>query len=162
MALKRDRREDVTEITYFMNTTAERGGIVCHNTGGSGAALDQSAAVVVAPANPSGYKPVGLLLNDVVDLDLTRQHLNPYKDEVQKGSKVCVMTKGWVVTNSIMPGISPAIGENAYVGNSGLLTNLQANVPNQPWVGRWKSLKDEDGYAKVEINLPAPNSTSQS
>jgi ABC-type phosphate/phosphonate transport system ATPase subunit len=36
----------------------------------------------------SGTKPAGLLLNDVVSLDLTRQHINWFRDEVQVGGNV--------------------------------------------------------------------------
>ena len=46
MALKGNRVETISEISFFMNEVAERGGIVCMSTAGSGAALDQSAALV--------------------------------------------------------------------------------------------------------------------
>ena len=87
MALKPDRVEHYTDLSFFMNETAERGLIVTHNTGGSGAAMDDSAAVVRV-ATASTQEPAGLLLNDVVNLDLTRQHINYMQDEVQQGGKV--------------------------------------------------------------------------
>ena len=85
MALKTDRSTLQTDISFFLNEAATRGGIACLSTGGSGAAMDQGAALDTYPANPSGKIPVGLLLNDMVNIDLTRQHLNQHKDEVQKG-----------------------------------------------------------------------------
>jgi len=97
MALKTDRSTLQTDISFFMNAAATRGGIASLSTGGSGAAMDQGAALVTYAANPSGKIPVGLLLNDMVNIDLTRQHLNQHKDEVQKGGKVTLLQKGTVV-----------------------------------------------------------------
>ena len=51
-------------------------------------------------------KPVGLLLNDVVNLDLTRQHINYAKDEVQQGSKVLLLRVGTVTTDQISGSIT--------------------------------------------------------
>ena len=79
MALKPDRHEVVTDISFFMNETAERGIIVTHSTAGSGAAMDDSNALVAIPTTASGSAPAGLLLNDVVNIDLTRQHLNQHQ-----------------------------------------------------------------------------------
>lgn len=162
MALKGDRQVISTDTSFFNNDTssalnsskAERGGIVCINTVGSGVALDSSAAVVQYAASPSGKAPLGVMLNDVVNLDLTRQHINFYADEVQTGSKVTVMDKGWVVTNFIYPGQTPAAGNAAYVHHSGYITPTRGTSGQTPLVGRFLSSKNEDGYAKVSINLP--------
>lgn len=149
MALKPDRKYTVgTDISYFMNEVATRGIIVVHSTGGSGAAMDDNSATVVAPTSTGGI-PAGLLLNDVVNLDLTRQHINWHKDEVQLGGKVALLRQGYVVTNSVASGVEPAIGQDAYFTTSGNLTNNDNSVK----VGRFLSLKDADGYIKVEINL---------
>ena len=155
MALKPHRDINQYDTSYFMNTTATRGGVVVYSTVGSGDALDQAAAVVAYAAAPSGSLPVGLLLNDVVNLDLTRQHINEHKNEVQQGSKVALMTIGEVETDSIYPGTTVTVNDPAYLGPSGLLTITDTNEHATPWVGVFKSSKDEDGYAKVFINLPA-------
>ena len=155
MALKADRHELQTDISFFMNEVQNRGLIVCHSGGGSGAAMDQSAALVTAVADPSGDVPVGMLLNDMVNIDQTRQHINWHKDEVQKGGKVTLLRKGWVVTDQIYAGITPAVGDLAFVAHSGLIHNSDVMGDGAELiVGRFLSLKDEDGYAKVEINLP--------
>lgn len=120
MALKTDRSVLDTDISFFMNEAATRGGIASVSTGGSGAAMDQGEALVTYAAVPSGKVPVGLLLNDMVNIDLTRQHLNQHKDEVQKGGKVTLLRKGYVVTNSI-EGADPSAGDPAYVAHSGNL-----------------------------------------
>jgi hypothetical protein len=153
MALKPDRIEAYTDISYFMNTTGERGGVVIHNTtvSGVGAALDDANAVVLYPTGVvSGTRPAGLLLNDVVDIDLTRQHINWYRDEVQKGGKVTLLRQGQVVTDMVAAGQTPGAGVDAYYDNAGKLTTVSTNSVK---VGRFLSSKDSDGYVKVDINI---------
>ncbi|KKK67497.1 hypothetical protein LCGC14_2953490, partial [marine sediment metagenome] len=75
MALKPDRSytNESTDISFFMNETGEKGEVLVFSTGGSGAAMDDANAVVTTPnASPSGQNVAGLLLNDVVNIDLTR------------------------------------------------------------------------------------------
>ena len=159
MALKTDRSVLDTDISFFMNEAATRGGIASVSTGGSGAAMDQGEALVTYAAVPSGKVPVGLLLNDMVNIDLTRQHLNQHKDEVQKGGKV-TLRKGYVVTN--IEG-TPSAGDPAYVAHSGNLaasdlSNDDTDADGSTrLVGRFLSSKDQDGYAKVYIDLPNTN-----
>lgn len=153
MALKSDRIEAYTDISYFCNdTTAERGGIVVFATGvaGSGTAMDAAGAVVTYAASASGRVPAGLLLNDVVSLDLTRQHINWHRDEVQTGSKVTLLRQGQVTTDSIVSGVTVGPGSGAYVGANGDLTTVSTNSTK---VGMFLSAKDADGYAKVDINI---------
>lgn len=152
MALKPDRKilPAGEEIIYFLNEVAERGIIVTHDTSGSGASLDDDAATVQVPTGTGDGVPAGLLLNDVVNIDPTRQHLNPMKDEVLIGSKVTLLTHGWVVTNKIRSGQTPTAGSDAYQYTSGELTVTGGYYK----VGKFLSAADEDGYAMVEINLP--------
>lgn len=149
MALKPDRVELLTDISFFMNTTATRGGVVSASSTGSGVAMDDANAVVAYAANPSGAKPIGILLNDVVDLDLTRQHINWHKDEVQKGGKVTVLRQGQVTTNLVAG--TPTAGADAYVAASGNISTTQAAGAVK--IGQFLSAVDADGYAKVSVNL---------
>ena len=151
MALRPDRNEHLTDLSFFMNETAERGIIVVHSTGGSGAAMDDSNAKVIAPATTvSGKNPAGLLLNDVVNLDLTRQHINFHKDEVQQRNKVLLLRRGTVVTDQISG--TPTVGAKAYFVVGGTISaSNQDSVSTQ--VGRFLSVKDADGYANVVINI---------
>lgn len=156
MALKSDRYELQTDISFFYNEgTATRGGVVVHDTAGSGAAMDQGVNLVKYATVTAASRPVGILLNDVVNKDLTRTHLNMHKDEVQKGGKVTVLRKGYVVTNSITSA-SVSAGDPAYAchANAGNLRNDSPGSSGVLQVGRFLSSKDEDGYAKVEVNLP--------
>lgn len=154
MSLKPDRDVLQSDISFFCNQTASRGGIVCFSTAGSGVAMDQANAAIQYKTSASGGKPVGLLLNDVVNLDLTRQKANVHKDEVQLGSKVTIMTKGWVVTDYLTSGITVSAGDPAYMAAEGRITNVNAGAVATPVVGGFLSTKDEDGFAKVSINLP--------
>jgi hypothetical protein len=149
MALKPDRIEQLTDISFFMNTVAERGGVVSAVTTGSGVAMDSSAAVVAYAANPSGAKPLGVLLNDVVNIDLTRQHINWHKDEMQLGGKVTLLRNGQVTTNLVAG--SPTAGADAYVAASGYISTVQATGAVK--IGQFLSATDTDGYAKVSVNL---------
>src|SRR5210317_359644 len=157
MALKADRYEESTDISYFMTAaTGDRGGVVCLDLlSASGAAMDQGDNTVSYQAAAVTDVPVGVLLNDVVNKDLTRTHLNQYKDEVQLGGKVTVMTRGWVVTNKVTG--TPTAGDLAYASETiGEIANVAADAQasGNLAIGRFMSSKDADGYAKVYVNLP--------
>lgn len=148
MALKSDRFELQTDISFFYNAAATaRGCLVSHGgTAGTGASMDQGVNLC---AKSTSAAPLGILLNDVVDKDLTRTHLNQYKNEVQKGGKVTILRKGYVVTNNITG--APGAGDVAYQceTTAGNVASSGTNV-----VGSFLSAQDADGYAKVEVNLP--------
>ena len=149
MALKPDRIEFLSDISFFATSAAERGGVASVVTGGSGVSMDDANAVVSYATNPSGAKPIGVLLNDVVSLDLTRQHINWHRDEVQVGGKVALLRNGQVTTNLVAG--TPAAGSDAYVAASGYISTVQAAGAVK--IGQFLSAKDSDGYAKVSVNL---------
>lgn len=178
MALRPDRDYGgnfSTDISKFMNETGEKGEVLVHSTGGSGASMDDPNAVVTTPAaaGGSGLRLAGILLTDVVNLDLTRQHINWHKDEVQVGGKVTLLKHGVIVTNVIDTGQTPTIGAAAYF-NSGSLTvggvsqgwlstsfvvdgatlEQQEARADQYRVGTFESVKDADGFAKISVNIP--------
>jgi len=150
MALKPDRRyTDGTDISFFMNETGEKGEVVVFSTGGSGAAMDDANAVVTTPTTISGSRVAGVLLSDVVNYDLTKQHINWHADEVQLGGKVPLLRHGVIVTNVIHTGVGackengitvPAItvGAPAYVG-AGAIT---AGGTSQGWLTTQPPLDD--------------------
>lgn len=154
MALKPDRSNEYgSDISFFMNAVAERGGVVSLVTLGSGASMDNGYAVVGYGSTSSGKTPVGILMNDMVDVDLTQFHLNPYKDVVQKGGKVNIRTFGWVLTNMIKSGDTPAVGDKAYLAPDGRITKTNTGATDSPKFGVFLSQKDQDGYAKVSFNF---------
>ena len=149
MALKPDRIEHLTDISNFMTTTATRGGVVSHVTSGAGVSMDDADAVVGYVAAPSGAKPAGVLLNDVVNYDLTRQHINWHKDEMQVGGKVTVLRIGQVTTDMVDG--DPSAGDAAYVGASGMVSTSSGTGVAR--IGTFLSSKDADGYAKLSVNI---------
>lgn len=155
MALKPLRSEAYTEIGLFLNETAERGRVLVYDTSVSGLGnMDDAGSLVKVPTISSGNQaPAGMLMNDMVDLDLSRYNLNMHQDEVQKNGKVTLMKRGFCVTNCIVAGVNPIAGSGAYFTTSGELTMTQPSNSANSLVGRFVSSKDEDGYARVEINI---------
>lgn len=154
MALKGDRQIDAVEISYFLNEVADRGVCVSISTAGSGVALENSKNVATVATSPSGQKPLGLLLNDFVSIDRTRYPLNWHKDQQASGDKASILTKGWAVTNKLLGTVTA--GQKAYLAESGNLRGSATTPVNeslQPVVGTFRSDKDENGYAKVYIDL---------
>lgn len=154
MALKADRQIDSYELGYFLNETADRGVVVSISTAGSGVAMDNLSNLATVAANSSGAKPLGVLLNEFVNIDQTKFNINWHKDQRQVGDKAVIATKGWVVTNKV---VLANAGSGAILTSSGFITNKpHNNVWNsvaQPEVGRFRSDKDEAGFAKVYIDL---------
>jgi len=107
-------------------------------------------------ANPSGKVPIGILLNDMVDVDITRHKVNPYKNEVQKGGKVTILRKGWVITDMIHSTGTPGAGSGLYLADSGLFSTstraLALNSGATP-IGKFLSAKDSNG---TKITRRAP------
>ena len=156
MALKADRRIIDTDVSYFYNYTADAGVVLCQSTAGSGSAMDSARNVAVIAATVSGAIPVGLLLQEVVSIDLTKFHINDQKDQVASGNKVTLLTKGWAVTNKLTDPVHASSG--AVLAANGTLTDGKQYYGSYdavvtPKVGRFLSNKDEDGYAKVYIDL---------
>ena len=154
MALKMDRQVDSVEIGFYMNEAAERGNVASISTAGSGVALDTSRNVAIVSAGASGVSPLGILMSDVVSVDRTRTPLNWMKDQQATGDKVCILRKGWIVTNRVTG--TPAAGNIAVLDASGTVRGVAvgtASTATAPHVGRFISAKDEDGYAKVYVDL---------
>lgn len=154
MALKPDKQIDAYELGYFINEVATRGVIVSKSTAASGAQLDDADALVTVKAASSGALPIGVLLGDVVDIDLTRQPVNWHKQQLVKGDKAPIATKGWVVTNAV---VSATAGTQAVLASSGYVTNRAVGNSHDenlnPTVGRFRSDKDQNGYARLYVDL---------
>jgi len=161
MALKGDRQYVMSDISCFMNSAAERGRIVSFVGTGAGVSMDQAVNTVAYSATLSGVIPAGMLVQDVKgDLDLTKHHINFFKDEVPVGSKVAIVNIGEFTTNMVYPGHSPVPGGYAYLGHSGYIAASDVAVDHSDptgvsrRVGRWATSKDEDGFARVKVNIP--------
>lgn len=156
MALKGDRQINATEIGFFLDEVANRGVVVSYGSVGSGVALDSTRNVATVAAVASGTKPIGFLLNDFVNIDRTRQPLNWHKDQHASGDKCTILTKGWVVTDQVAG--TPTVGQAAVLYNGGQVSGITLpvstwNQSSQPLVGRFLSSKDENGFARVQVDL---------
>jgi hypothetical protein len=151
MALKPDRYTLEQEIAYFCNDIVNRGVVLAFGSSGSGVALDQTQAIAALPGTGvAGLRPLGLLMNDMVNVDVTKFHLNWYQDTIPVGGKCTLLKKGWAVTDQVASGITPVAGDPAYLAPFGQVTNAAGT----PQVGRFLSAKDEKGFVKLQVNLP--------
>lgn len=165
MALRGLQTHEMTDPSFFINETAEQGQVLVMSTTGTGQSLDDPNAVVKIPTTVSGARAVGVLINEVVNIDLTRQHLNQYQREVQLGSKIGLLRRGTIVTDMIATGdsASPVAGDIAYwteENSLGKFTDVDPTVSKDTSVdshtyrvGQFLSEKDSDGYAKIAINI---------
>jgi hypothetical protein len=156
MALRGDRQIDSWEIRYFLNEVAERGNVAVISTVGSGSAMDAIDNLVTIAGSSSGQKPVGLLLNDFVNIDQSKFPINWHKDQHQVGDKCSLVTKGWVVTDRITG--TPAAGDWAVLSSSGTVTGIAPNLSTwnkiaNPQVGVFRTKKDEAGFASIYVDL---------
>lgn len=162
MALRPDRIVTEEYIDSFMDVSADTnpGGVVSYVTGASGVAMDQAENKVSYVANPSGVMPRGILMTKVTTKDLTQTQLNYYGTEVADGGKVNVLGKGEVTTDYILTGHTPTRGQRAYVAHSGYIANSDVATDDTDLtgatriIGRFVTAKDEDGFARVAVNLP--------
>jgi hypothetical protein len=163
MALKRDldvAPDGYAQPIWYMNEVAAVGGIVCISTGGSGAALDnQGTASSPIPlctykASSSGGIPLGLLMTEVVSLDTAKFHANFHKNQIAKPGKVTIVKRGIFHTN-FYTGTTPTAGADAFLASSGYVQmQTTPGLANTPRIGKFWTTPSEDGYVKLEVNLP--------
>jgi hypothetical protein len=155
MALKPDRKTIEEDISLSCLAISDRGYVLCYSTAGSGVGIGSSAGYVDRFANPSGKTPAGVLMHDVVSLDLTRYHLNFHKEVMASGSPVAILKKGRVTTNAYTG--TPTPGATAYLTSNGTLTptvSTTGGTAQTPKVGQFVTGPDADSYVTVDINLP--------
>ncbi len=153
MALRGDRLIlEADGHSYTISDVAEKGCVVVTSTAGSGAVLGDTKGAAQVATDPSGFKVLGILLQDVVSLDETRYHINWHKEQIATGDMANILTKGWVYTNKITG--TPTDRDIAYVGASGVASTTNSGAAATPPVGVFGGKKDEDGYVKLIVNLP--------
>jgi hypothetical protein len=106
-----------TNIDFFDIKTSEAGGIVCF---AKASGIDYATYVT----NPSGSVPVGLKLNDLENVNFSRE---PFPQRLRTTDIPCgtigIATEGDFETDFIRA-IGPIFpGDKAYLGPSGLITN---------------------------------------
>jgi|10_taG_2_1085330.scaffolds.fasta_scaffold00240_31 hypothetical protein len=144
---QRDIRE--VDSSFFMDQVAEKGSVVTYD------GISHPECPVECVRLQQGDEPVaGILLNDVVNIDLTNSHY-PLASDVMKGGKVQVLRKGTIITRPLG---EPTPGANAYANGSYITTDYSdSSVPQEfrlgvaRKIGTFLSGKDQDGFAKVSI-----------
>lgn len=135
-SLKINRNILHSDLTHFCEDVAVKGSYVESFTTDDGFR-------VVRPGQNGGVS-LGVLLNDVVNLDLTRQRIAWHRNEVQIGGKVEVCTGGIL---TIKCSGNPKPNMLAYYNKRGVITTEKKSKA----IGAFLSYKDEDGFAQVEI-----------
>jgi hypothetical protein len=146
MALGPNRQVFQTRIRYAMNEVAQRGGIVHAST-----TAGEVSYVAVSPTG--GALPLGILLDDVEDLNFDRHPEYLQRNVVDVGSVVGIANEGEFQTNMITG--TPSQGQPAYLHANGNVspTQLSDGITSAPRVGTFLTGLDANGYAVVYVEL---------
>lgn len=150
MALKGDREILQTNVRWKIKSAedAERGTVmVATATDGE---CKKGPASLVGQVSTGLARPIGLLMDDVENLDYTARPQIWSRNVVPRGSEVSILTKGRVKTNMIHYQAAPSGGRFAYLAVSGLVhTTAGSGIK----VGWFESTKDADGYADLFVDI---------
>lgn len=156
MGLRPHREVMATTNQFVGNAAMERGGVVSVASGQIGSYATEA----------SGAIPIGVLLNDIEDINYfkERENLNLSRHDI--GSVLAIVTRGEVETDFLDPAATGTInaGDIAYLSSSGWITNIRqpsdvdVNVTVSPRVGVFTT-GDHDvrgvglGWARVRIDI---------
>lgn len=145
MALGPNRQVFQTTIKYAVNEVAERGGIM------SAAATAGEVTYTVSPTG--GALPIGMLLDDVEDLNFDRHPEYLQREVVDVGSTVGLVNKGEMETDQIVG--TPAQGQPAYLHPGGTIGPVQLTdgLNPAPRVGTFRTALDANGFSEVLVDL---------
>lgn len=132
MGLLPQRMVRTVDTGFFMTQKATRGSIVSHHS--------RRADIAIL----GGHSPIGVLSVDVVDIDLTREWINP-DIALPLGSRVEIITEGWVMLK--IGKIAYPLGHPVYADKNGRPTVVQWG----PAFGTLISKPNRQGYAKVSL-----------
>ena len=147
MALGPNRQVFQTTIDYAVNAAAERGGILSYSATAGEAEYD---------VDGSGALPIGILLDDVEDLNFDRHPEYLQRNVVDIGSVVGIANEGVFDTDQVVSGNSPAQGNPAYLHPNGQVSTVQLDdgVGNvSPRVGTFRSSLDANGFVRILVDL---------
>jgi len=150
MGLAPRRQVRDTTSRYALNEVSERGKICAIIPGTT------SAGEVTVSASPTGVgiNAIGVLLDDVEDLNFDRHPEYRQRSVVDQGSIVSIAQKAEVETDQITG--SPVAGNSAYLNVNGTVspTQLQDGLGNNaPLVGKFLAAPDANGFAAVHVDL---------
>ncbi len=142
------------DLSCTANGTGEMGGVVCVATGSYTTGMDNASKTVSYVANPSGRKPMGVLMQTVKDYDTSDVPTNFQNyNVVPLNSKVALARKFRGRVNNLHPATTGSITPAAtmYLGPDGKYTTLSTS--GYPVVGRFESAVDTDGFCDVSVNI---------
>lgn len=159
MGLKGDRRVIDTAHDFYLQEVASRGiAVMASGVATNGQKL---AYVATLPAQGSnrGGSFLGILMDDIVSIDLSDRPANQQKNQIPRYGDwpASIMTDGWCWTDMIdlsdAPGTTLVPGAPAYLKASGYLgTHQPGGAGSGIVVGKWASTYGSDGYAKLIID----------
>lgn len=146
MALGPNRQVFQTSIRYAVNEAAERGGVLSAST------TTGEATYLTSPTGAAVY-PIGILLDDVEDLNFDRHPEYLQREVVDIGSVVGIVNKGELQTNLIVG--TPTQGVPAYLHPEGYIgpAQLTDGLNPAPLIGKFRTGLDANGYATVLVDL---------
>ena len=145
MALGPNRQVFQTTIRYAVNAAAERGGILSYSSTAGEAEYD---------VDGSGASAIGILLDDVEDLNFDRHPEYLQRNVVDIGSVVGIANKGVFQTDQIVG--TPTQGNTAFLHPNGQVgaTQLDDGVGNvSPTVGAFRTALDANGFLTLLVDL---------
>lgn len=147
--LRPDRIEEIT-INYFIRGSSERGRIV--ELLPERQMIDGNSYEEVQAGRHDGV-PIGVLLEDVVNVDLCKTPIHHWSHTTVPGSKVTILQRGVIVTDQISgkgwEENPSCVGKKVYYTRNGKFTLYRVSKP----VGICMSRKDENGYVQIRITL---------
>jgi len=147
MALGPNRQVFQTTIDYAVNAAAVRGGILSYSTTAGEAEYD---------VDGSGALPIGILLDDVEDLNFDRHPEYLQRNVVDIGSVVGIANEGVFDTDAVVAGNTPAQGNPAYLHPGGEVSTVQLDDglgSVSPRVGTFRSSLDANGFVRLLVDL---------
>lgn len=147
MALGPNRQVFQTTVDYAVNAAAVRGGILSYSATAGEAEYNTAG---------SGAAPLGILLDDVEDLNFDRHPEYLQRNVVDIGSVVGIANKGVFDTDAVVTGNLPAQGLDAYLHPGGEVSTVQLDdgVGNtSPKVGTFRSSLDANGFVRLLLDL---------
>jgi hypothetical protein len=146
MSLGPNRQVFQTTIRYAVNEAAARGGILCTSA-------TAGAATYLTSPTGAGVQPIGILLDDVEDLNFDRHPEYLQREVIDIGGVVGIANKGEFQTDLVVG--TPAQGNAAYLHPSGYVGPVQLTdgIDPAPRVGTFRTGLDANGFATVLVDL---------
>ena len=140
-------KTECTNIMYFVENRILRGTIVASVEPNK---LQRSQHLADRWSKcPQVLCPIGIILQDVVNIDLMKSHINWNKYEVTQGSKVTILTKGDVTVKMNkrlkLPHRQPIYADQ----KTDSLTWRRVG----PKVGYVSYPQDQDGYVTIHVDF---------